>query len=36
MTTMQAVEISAFGAPDVLRLCERPRPLAGAGEVLIP
>lgn len=32
---MQAVEISAFGAPDVLRLCERPRPVAGAGEVLI-
>jgi len=35
MTTMQAVEISAFGTPDVLRLCERPSPLAGAGEVLI-
>jgi len=35
MTTMQAVEISAFGTPDVLRLCERPRPVAGAGEVLI-
>lgn len=32
---MQAVEISAFGAPDVLRLCERPQPAAGAGEVLI-
>jgi NADPH:quinone reductase len=32
---MQAVEISAFGAPDVLRLCERPQPVAGAGEVLI-
>jgi NADPH:quinone reductase len=32
---MQAVEISAFGAPDVLRLCERPMPVAGAGEVLI-
>lgn len=33
--TMQAVEISSFGAPEVLRLCERPRPVAGAGEVLI-
>jgi NADPH2:quinone reductase len=35
MTTMQAVEISAFGAPEVLRLCERPMPVAGAGELLI-
>ena len=32
---MQAVEISAFGAPDVLRLTQRPAPVAGAGEVLI-
>ena len=32
---MQAVEISAFGAPDVLHLGERPVPAAGAGEVLI-
>ena len=32
---MQAVEISAFGAPEVLRLCERARPVAAAGEVLI-
>ena len=32
---MQAIEISAFGAPDVLRLTERPAPVAGAGEVLI-
>jgi NADPH2:quinone reductase len=32
---MQAVEISAFGAPEVLRLTERPAPVAGAGEVLI-
>jgi NADPH2:quinone reductase len=32
---MQAVEISAFGAPEVLRLTERPVPVAGAGEVLI-
>ena len=34
-STMQAVEISAFGAPEVLRLTERPVPVAGAGEVLI-
>lgn len=33
--TMQAVEISSFGAPEVLRSCERPLPVAGAGEVLI-
>jgi NADPH2:quinone reductase len=32
---MQAVEISAYGAPEVLRLGERPVPVAGAGEVLI-
>ena len=32
---MQAIEISAFGAPEVLRLTERPTPVAGAGEVLI-
>ena len=32
---MQAVEISSFGAPDVLRLTERPVPVAGAGELLI-
>lgn len=32
---MQAVEISRFGAPEVLRLGERPLPVAGAGEVLI-
>ncbi|MCV0437025.1 MAG: NAD(P)H-quinone oxidoreductase [Hydrogenophaga sp.] len=32
---MQAVEISAFGAPEVLRLGERPVPVPGAGEVLI-
>jgi NADPH:quinone reductase len=33
--TMQAVEISAFGGPEVLRLTERPVPVAGPGEVLI-
>lgn len=32
---MRAIEISAFGAPDVLRLTERPAPVAGVGEVLI-
>ena len=32
---MKAVEISAFGAPEVLRLGERPEPVPGAGEVLI-
>lgn len=32
---MKAVEITAFGAPDVLRLGERPVPVAAAGEVLI-
>jgi NADPH2:quinone reductase len=32
---MKAVEISAFGAPEVLRLTDRPDARAGAGEVLI-
>lgn len=32
---MQAVEISSFGGPEVLRLGERPVPVATAGEVLI-
>jgi NADPH2:quinone reductase len=32
---MKAVEISSYGAPDVLRLTERPDPVAGAGEALI-
>ena len=32
---MKTVEISAFGAPEVLRLAERPAPMAGVGEVLI-
>jgi NADPH2:quinone reductase len=35
MSSMQAVEINGFGAPEVLRLAERPRPVAGAGELLI-
>lgn len=33
--TMKAIEITAFGAPDVLRLGVRPLPLPGVGEVLI-
>jgi NADPH2:quinone reductase len=33
--TMKAVEISAYGKPDVLRLGERPSPVPGAGELLI-
>lgn len=32
---MKVFEISAFGAPDVLRPAERAMPVAGAGEVLI-
>lgn len=33
--TMKAIEISSFGAPEVLRLGERPEPTPGAGELLI-
>ena len=32
---MKAVEITSYGAPDVLRLTDRPDPVAGAGEALI-
>jgi len=32
---MQTVEITQFGAPDVLRLGQRPMPVPGAGEVLL-
>lgn len=32
---MNVIEISSFGGPDVLRLADRPVPVAGAGEVLI-
>lgn len=32
---MRAVEISRPGGPDVLRLCERPVPRPGAGQILI-
>jgi NADPH2:quinone reductase len=35
MSTMQAVQITAYGAPEVLQLCERERPVAGAGELLV-
>jgi NADPH:quinone reductase len=35
MSSMQAVEIRGFGAPEVLQMGERPVPVAGAGEVLI-
>jgi len=34
-TRMRAIEISSFGAPDVLHLVERPRPRPGPGEVLL-
>lgn len=33
--TMQAVEISVAGPPEVLRVCTRPMPVPGPGEVLI-
>lgn len=32
---MQAVEITTYGAPEVLKLVERERPVPGAGELLI-
>jgi NADPH:quinone reductase len=32
---MKAVEITSYGTPDVLRVGERPDPVAGTGEVLI-
>jgi NADPH:quinone reductase len=33
--SMKTIEISSFGAPDVLRPGPRPQPIAGAGELLI-
>ena len=33
--TMKVIEITAFGAPDVLRMGQRPDPVPAAGEVLI-
>ncbi len=35
MPTMQAIEITRFGTPDVLQPVQRPRPQPGPGEVLI-
>ena len=35
MASMQAIEISQPGAPENLRITERPRPVPGPGEVLI-
>ena len=32
---MKVIEIASFGGPDVLRLADRPLPVAGTGEVLI-
>ena len=32
---MRAIEISKFGGPEVLQLCERPMPVPKSGEVLI-
>lgn len=32
---MNAIEITRFGPPEVLQLCERPVPVAGQGEVLL-
>lgn len=34
-SSMRAVELAGHGGPEVLRLVERPVPVAGAGEVLI-
>jgi NADPH:quinone reductase-like Zn-dependent oxidoreductase len=33
--TMQAIQIQSFGGPEVLELHEIPRPVAGAGELLV-
>ena len=35
LPSMRAIEITAYGAPDVLRVTERPEPVAGPGELLI-
>lgn len=32
---MRAIEISQYGSPDVLRVCERPMPILKPGEVMI-
>ena len=33
--TMQAIEITRFGTPDVLAVVQRPMPVPAAGEVLV-
>ncbi len=35
MALMQAIEIQGYGAPEVLRPVQRPRPVPGSGELLI-
>jgi NADPH:quinone reductase len=35
MSMMKVIEIAGFGGPDVLKMSERPKPVAAAGEVLI-
>jgi NADPH2:quinone reductase len=35
LETMNCIEITSFGAPEVLRVASRPRPTPGPGEVLI-
>lgn len=32
---MRAIEITEYGGPDVLKICERPKPILRAGEVLL-
>src|SRR6056300_755442 len=32
---MKAVEIKAFGGPEMLELCQRPRPILSPGQILI-
>ena len=32
---MNAVEIKAFGGPEMLQLCQRPRPILSPGQILI-
>ncbi|MGB1400163.1 MAG: NAD(P)H-quinone oxidoreductase, partial [Candidatus Puniceispirillaceae bacterium] len=32
---MKAAEIKAFGGPEMLQLCQRPRPTPGSGQILI-
>ena len=35
MTTMNAIEITAHGGPEVLQSCMRPRPVPNADQVII-